>query len=96
MHLPSLACRVGTETALLAHCPTAVLCVRACETPGRGVSLGFAREWGVSLWDCFCHSVGMRLEQVKVRYCCRAGLGEVKIVLAFKTEKRGGCFSLAV
>lgn len=78
--------------------PTAPqLCyVCACETPGRGVCLGCAREWGISLWDCFCHSVGMRCEQVKMRHCCRAGLGEVKIELAFKTGKRGGCFSLAV
>lgn len=83
----------------LLYWPTApqLCCMCACETPGRGVCLGCARKWGISLWDCFFfHSVGMCLEQVKMMYCCRAGLGEVKLVLAFKTEKRGGCFSLAV
>lgn len=37
-------CRVGIETSLLARSATAVLCVRAYETPGKGVWLGFARE----------------------------------------------------
>lgn len=43
-YLLSLSYRVGTETSLLAHSATALLGVRACEPPSKGVWLGFARE----------------------------------------------------